>query len=225
MSNFQYIAPPASLLFGSLSTPIAGLRQHLKLKTPPKFHHPDEHTQGLPIPPIHPPQCAILHPDTVFSNITAHVPQLLRSPRNLTVLGFAIAAAASITSYLLTRKRLTEAEREQLRREHLALTGRITDGSITETHWLADPTSESGTAPQSNTSPPSHTDTPAVLLYRYQIAGVTYEAAQDVSPLPNLVRQVRVDLPIQVPLRPPQPWQQHRSRRSLERPPLRLSTP
>ena len=139
----------------------------------------------------------------MFSNITAHVPQLLRSPRNLTVLGFAIATAASITGYLLTRKRLTEAEREQMRREHLARTGRITDGSITETHWLADPTSEASSEAQPDTAP--HTDTPAVLLYRYQIAGVTYEAAQDVSPLPNLVRQLRVDLPIQVRFDPRNP--------------------
>jgi hypothetical protein len=149
----------------------------------------------------------------VFSNLTTHVPQLLRSPRNLTALGFIIAATAGLTSYLLTRKRLTEAEREQMRREHLARTGRITDGSITETHWLADPTSDSEAASDSNSdsedqpSPahPSHTDTPAVLLYRYQIAGVTYEAAQDVSPLPNLVRQVRVDLPIQVRFDPRNP--------------------
>jgi hypothetical protein len=135
----------------------------------------------------------------VFSNLTIHVPQLLRSPRNVTALGFVIAAAASITGYLLTRKRLTEAEREQMRREHLARTGRITDGSITETHWLADP------AAQPDPSPEAHTDTPAVLLYRYQIAGVTYECAQDVSPLPNLVRQVRVDLPIQVRFDPRNP--------------------
>jgi len=147
----------------------------------------------------------------VFSNLTTHVPQLLRSPRNLTALGFVIAAAASITGYLLTRKRLTEAEREQMRREHLARTGRITDGSITETHWLADPTSaskahsEADSEDQPNTTPEAHTDTPAVLLYRYQIAGVTYEAAQDVSPLPNLVRQVRVDLPIQVRFDPRNP--------------------
>jgi hypothetical protein len=137
----------------------------------------------------------------VFSNLTIHVPQLLRSPRNVTALGFVIAAASSITGYLLTRKRLTEAEREQLRREHLARTGRITDGSITETHWLADPTSTS----QPDPSPEAHTDTPAVLLYRYQIAGVTYECAQDVSPLPNLVRQLRVDLPIQVRFDPRNP--------------------
>jgi hypothetical protein len=144
------------------------------------------------------------------------VPHLLRSPRNLTVLGFAIATAASLTGYLLTRKRITDEERERDRREHLARTGRITDGSITETHWLADTTAESDLDLRSNSDSDSedqprttrngaHTDTPAVLLYRYQIAGVTYECAQDVSPLPNLVRQVRVDLPIQVRFDPRNP--------------------
>jgi hypothetical protein len=151
----------------------------------------------------------------VFSNLSSHVPHLLRSPRNLTALGFLIAATASLTGYLLTRKRITEEERERDRREHLALTGRITDGSITETHWLANPTADSDSEAASNSNfdsedqphppPPSHTDTPAVLLYRYQIAGVTYECAQDVSPLPNLVRQVRVDLPIQVRFDPRNP--------------------
>ena len=147
----------------------------------------------------------------MFSNITIHLPQLLRSPRNITALGFFVAASASLTGYLLTRKRITEEERERARREHLARTGRITDGSITETHWLADPatTSEANSAVDSedrpDPSPQAHTDTPAVLLYRYQIAGVTYECAQDVSPLPNLVRQVRVDLPIQVRFDPRNP--------------------
>jgi hypothetical protein len=147
----------------------------------------------------------------VYANITSHVPHLLRSPRNLSALGFIIAATAGVTSYLLTRKRITDDERERARREHLARTGRITDGSITETHWLADPTapaeavSESYSEVQPNSASRPHTDTPAVLLYRYQIAGVTYEAAQDVSPLPNLVRQVRVDLPIQVRFDPRNP--------------------
>jgi hypothetical protein len=146
----------------------------------------------------------------VYSNITSHVPQLLRSPRNLTFLGFFIAATASVTGYLLTRKRITEEERERLRRDYLAHSGRITDGSITETHWLADPTAVAAATSDTDTEDQptpirAHTDTPAVLLYRYQIAGVTYECAQDVSPLPNLVRQVRVDLPIQVRFDPRNP--------------------
>ena len=158
----------------------------------------------------------------MFSNFTSYVPQLLRSPRNLTALGFIIAATAGVTSYLNTSKRIKDYERERARREHLALNGRNTDGSITETQRLADPTAPSkphseasseidsqadsaDSEDRPNTSTPAHTDTPAVLLYRYQIAGVTYECAQDVSPLPNLVRQVRVDLPIQVRFDPRNP--------------------
>ncbi len=129
----------------------------------------------------------------MFTDLPIHLPPLLRSPRSLTVLGFGLAAIAGFTSYLLTRKRITEAEREHIRRNHLAHIGRITDGSITETQWLVPAPTES--APT----------TPAVLLYRYRIAGVTYECAQDVTHLPEHVRQVRVDLPIQVRFDPRNP--------------------
>ena len=155
-----------------------------------------------------------------------HLAPLLRSPRNLTVIAFAIGAIAGATSYLLTRKRLTDAEREQLRRDHLAHIGRITDGSITETQWIVpnSPVSDLTSVPTASIDPavadpaPPFT-TPAILLYRYRIAGVTYECAQDVTLLPDYVRQVRVDLPVQGPLRPPQPRQQHRRRRIMEWPP------
>jgi hypothetical protein len=129
----------------------------------------------------------------VLTDLPIHLPPLLRSPRTLTALGFGFAVAAGFTSYLLTRKRITEAEREHLRRNHLAHIGRITDGSITETQWLVPAPTES--APT----------TPAILLYRYRIAGVTYECAQDVTHLPEYVRQVRVDLPIQVRFDPRNP--------------------
>ena len=141
-----------------------------------------------------------------------HLAPLLRSPRNLTVIAFAIGAIAGATSYLLTRKRLTDAEREQLRRDHLAHIGRITDGSITETQWIvpnpnnADPASAPTASVDPATSdPPPPFTTPALLLYRYRIAGVTYECAQDVTLLPDYVRQVRVDLPVQVRFDPRNP--------------------
>jgi hypothetical protein len=134
----------------------------------------------------------------VFTDLPIHLPPLLRSPRTLTALGFGLAAAAGFTSYLLTRKRITEAEREHIRRNHLAHIGRITDGSITETQWLVP-------APNSPDAPPAAPTTPAILLYRYRIAGVTYECAQDVTHLPEHVRQVRVDLPVQVRFDPRNP--------------------
>jgi hypothetical protein len=137
-----------------------------------------------------------------------HLVPLLRSPRNLTVIAFAIGAIAGATSYLLTRKRLTDAEREQLRRDHLAHIGRITDGSITETQWIVPtPTASPAVAITDPTvaDPDPTFTTPAILLYRYRIAGVTYECAQDVTLLPEYVRQVRVDLPVQVRFDPRNP--------------------
>jgi hypothetical protein len=130
--------------------------------------------------------------------IPTYLSPLLRSPRNLTILGFGLAAIAGATSVLLTRKRVTAAEREHIRRNYLARAGRITDGSITETQWLVP-------APSGHDAAPVAPTTPAVLLYRYRIAGVTYECAQDVTHLPEYVRQVRVDLPIQVRFDPRNP--------------------
>jgi hypothetical protein len=131
----------------------------------------------------------------VFPHIPSQLPLFFRSPRNITAVGFGIAAAAGITGYLLTRKRITPAERERARRDYLARNGRITDGSITETQWLVPNPAES--------EPTVYI--PSMLLYRYRIAGVTYECAQDVSYLPEHVRHVRVDLPIQVRFDPRNP--------------------
>ena len=124
----------------------------------------------------------------MFPYIPSQLPLFFRSPRNITAVGFGIAAAAGITGYLLTRKRITPAERERARRDYLARNGRITDGSITETQWLVPNPAES--------EPTVYV--PSMLLYRYRIAGVTYECAQDVSTLAEHVRDIRIDLPIQV---------------------------
>jgi hypothetical protein len=131
----------------------------------------------------------------VFPDITNHLPPFLRSPRNIVALGFGVAIATGVTSYVLTRTKPSADEIERLRRDNLALNGRITDGSITETEWLTSPQPDSATT----------TGTPAVLIYRYVIAGVTYECAQDVTPLLEYVHHVRVDLPVQVRFDPRNP--------------------
>ena len=114
---------------------------------------------------------------------------VFRSPKILTGVAFSLAAVAAFTSYMLTRKTLTPEEIERDRRELLASTGRIVDGSITETHWAGDIP-----GPVPNT-----------LVYRYRASGVTYECAQDVSPLREHVRHVRIDLPVQVRFDPRNP--------------------
>jgi hypothetical protein len=100
----------------------------------------------------------------------------------------AFAAAAGLAWFLLRRRRPTPEEIERARRSLLATQGRITDGSISD-------------AP-SNDAPD---DVPKLIVYNYRIAGVAYEAAQDVSGLGELVCDIRADLPVQVRYEPHNP--------------------
>ena len=121
--------------------------------------------------------------------LTSFIPPVLRSPRTLAIVGLGLATAASISWYRMNKEEPDEEEIERERREYLAATGRIVDGSITETRWANE----------------SEDATPNTLIYRYRIAGVTYECAQDVRPLTDYVRHVRVDLPVQVRFDPRNP--------------------
>ena len=125
----------------------------------------------------------------MLSLIPSQVGIAFRSPKLITGVAFTLAAVAGVTSYVLTRKKPSPEELERERRDLLAATGRIVDGSITETHWTGD-----APGPVPNT-----------LIYRYRTAGVTYECAQDVSPLREHVRHVRIDLPVQVRFDPRNP--------------------
>ena len=100
----------------------------------------------------------------------------------------AVAAVGGLTWYLLRRPRPTAEEIEHARRVHLATIGRITDGSITEAPFSLE-----------------DTHTPRLIVYNYRIGGVGYEAAQDVTALAEMVRDVRTDLPIQVRYEPHNP--------------------
>jgi hypothetical protein len=75
-------------------------------------------------------------------------------------------------------RRPTAAQVEERRRKRLAMSGRIVDGSLID----ADP--QDATAQK--------------IIYTYKIAGVTYECSQDVSMLGDLVRNLRLDYPVQV---------------------------
>jgi len=129
----------------------------------------------------------------MFHSLPFHLPPALRSPQTLTAIAV-VTASLAFSVWLLTRRRLTHDEIEQLRRNTLATTGRITDGSITDTH-----------GPEDSPEAPAASAVPEILIYRYIIAGVTYECAQDVHNLPHLVRDVRVDLPIQIRFDPRSP--------------------
>ena len=89
-----------------------------------------------------------------------------------------LAVAATTSAIIIRRRRPTAQQLEERRRLRLAAHGRIVDGSLVQTE------------------PPE--GEPRAVIYRYRIAGVTYECAQDVSAIPALVENLRLDYPVQV---------------------------
>jgi hypothetical protein len=125
----------------------------------------------------------------VFSPIPSQLLLTFRSPRNITAVVLGTAAAAGVAWYFVKRPRPTPEEIERHRREVLANTGRITDGSITDM----------------STNQEDLPRTPQIIIYNYRIAGVSYECGQVVTALPEHVRGIRIDLPIQVRYNPHNP--------------------
>ena len=120
----------------------------------------------------------------MLSSIPSQLSFHLRSPRNVAAVAIGAAAVAGVAWYALRRPRPSLEEIERERRELLASSGRITDGSITDAP-VQDDMDGSGASP-------------LIIVYNYRIAGVSYECAQDVTLLAEHVRDVRADLPIQV---------------------------
>ncbi len=154
----------------------------------------------------------------VFSFISNHMSLALRSPRVLIAAGVGAAAIVGVASYVLRRPKPSDEELERVRREALARTGRITDGTILDTMRDATPgaaqgalsrESDSGGSELSKSSGLDADSTfaqpPQIIVYNYRIAGVSYECAQDVSTLADHVHGIRTDLPIQVRYAPQNP--------------------
>jgi hypothetical protein len=143
----------------------------------------------------------------VFSLIPIHVPLSLRSPRVLAAIGVGVVAAVGVSSYVLTRRKPTAEEMERERRDLLARSGRITDGTIMDTMVMEARGAVSNGSDVSETSelPDGSGPTPDIIVYNYRIAGVTYECAQDVTTLAEYVHGIRTDLPIQVRYAPHNP--------------------
>jgi hypothetical protein len=138
----------------------------------------------------------------VFSLIPIHVPLPLRSPRVLAAIGVGVVTAVGVASYVMTRRKPTAEEIERERRDLLARSGRITDGTIMDTMIME--TRGAGST-VSETQPDGSVPTPDIIVYNYRIAGVTYECAQDVTTLAEHVHNIRTDLPIQVRYAPHNP--------------------
>jgi hypothetical protein len=137
----------------------------------------------------------------VFLLNPIHLAPALRSPRVLTAIGAGALTAVGIAIYAFTRKRPTPEEIERERRDLLARAGRITDGTIMDT-MVTEALINGGVA---TTTEDGSAVTPQIIVYNYRIAGVTYECAQDVTALPELVHGIRTDLPIQVRYMPHNP--------------------
>jgi hypothetical protein len=139
----------------------------------------------------------------MFYLIPSDLPLSLRSPRTLAALGVGAASAIGLAIYLFTRKRPTAEELERERRDLIARTGRITDGTIMDT--MVGEAGKPTATPDALTESEDTAPTPNIIVYNYRIAGVTYECAQDVTALASYVRGVRSDLPIQVRYAPHNP--------------------
>lgn len=128
----------------------------------------------------------------MLTSIPEYLSLPLRTPRNAAATVAVAAAAAGVAWYLLRKPKPSEEELEHARRVHLASIGRITDGSITET-------------PVEQEIDQEDVSVPRLIVYNYRIGGVSYEAAQDVTALSEMVRDVRIDLPVQVRYEPHNP--------------------
>ena len=128
--------------------------------------------------------------------MVARIPQLQQwfdrqTPRHLAAGAGGFVLLLLILWLVIRSRRPTIDEMERRRRERLASMGRITDGSLIDTRTLANEESSSSQ--------------PEVLVYRYRIAGVIYECAQDVSRLADLVRDCQVGNAVQVRYDPRNP--------------------
>lgn len=113
------------------------------------------------------------------------------NPLRLYALILAGALVLIVAYFLLRRKPKTADELEQERREWLDRVGRITDGTVIDVQEM-----------------PGSSDRPSTfLIYQYDVAGVSYEASQDVTYLRQFINlhSCRLGLPTSVRFDPQNP--------------------
>jgi hypothetical protein len=113
------------------------------------------------------------------------------NPFRLYALVLAVVVAGLLTYFLFRRKPKNSVELERERRSWLDQVGRITDGSVIDVQEIPGDDHKSAT----------------VLIYHYDVAGVSYECSQEVTylrPLINL-HSCRLGLPTSVRYDPQNP--------------------
>src|SRR5207237_10425082 len=105
----------------------------------------------------------------------------------------ALAAGAGVLLWRVRRK--TPEQREQERRIRIAQLGRITDGTVIDVSELSISQNSNGSGALQ------------LLIYQYDVAGVSYEAAQDVTHLRPFVdlHTCRIGVPASITYAPQHP--------------------
>jgi hypothetical protein len=108
-----------------------------------------------------------------------------------------VAGAAGTALWWFSRKKPSADELELERRETLLSFGRIVDGMLLDSFEIIaedEPDIESGTTRQ-------------MLLYQYEISGVSYECSQDVTALAHILNpeKVKVGMPCSIRYQPGSP--------------------
>ena len=103
-----------------------------------------------------------------------------------------VGGAAALTAWLRTKKK-SEEDFERERRARIHEIGRITDGTVIDTQELDGDEHGNGQA--------------QLLIYTYDVGGVTYEASQDITTLRPWVdlHQCRIGLPASIKYDPKSP--------------------
>ncbi len=114
-----------------------------------------------------------------------------------TALALTLMACVAVMLWLLRHRRPTAEELERERRLRLVSYGRLVDGLLVDLMEVR----------ESGATLPSTPVTRWMLLYQYEIAGVNYECAQDVTALSEDLQPVRIQvgLPCSVRYQPGSP--------------------
>jgi hypothetical protein len=114
------------------------------------------------------------------------------NPKLIMVLVAGVGGAAALASWLRGKKKTLE-DLERERRTRIQEIGRITDGTVIDTQEIDGDENGFGQA--------------QLLIYTYDVGGVTYEASQDVTTLRQWVdlHQCRIGLPASIKYDPKSP--------------------
>jgi hypothetical protein len=112
-----------------------------------------------------------------------------------------VAVTASAALWWYTRKRPTADELEEERRQSLLSFGRIVDGMLLDSFEIVAPIA-SRREPGIETGAVRH-----MLLYQYEISGVSYECSQDITTLAHILdpAKVKIGMPCSIRYQPGSP--------------------